>query len=291
MLPFKLPPVEGYSVTPSWDGQNFVFGDQCTRVLEYSENFLGWSDELTALHEEAAGDNHPIDVASRKDAVAQVKTHMPHSCAVVMEIGCSSGFLLSDLANVVPEAILIGADVVKEPLYRLAKTLPGIPLIRFDLLKSPLPDNIVDVLIMLNVLEHIEDDITALKKAYNLLKPGGFLLIEVPAGPYLYDSYDKELHHFRRYSTSELHYKMNKAGFNIQRKSHLGFVLFPAFIIAKLLNKWSPPKRKQNVVREKAAQTSNSRLVRLAMEFESKILSKFQLPCGIRVLITAQRPF
>src|SRR6266568_281181 len=278
MLPFDLPPPVGYSVSPKWDGQNFVFGDQITPVLEYSENFAGWSDDLTALHEEAAGESHPIDRASRNDAVAQVKKLMPSAQAVIMEIGCSSGFLIRDLTKSFPEAVIVGADVVKEPLYRLAKSLPGVPLIRFDLLQCPLPDQSIDVLIMLNVLEHIEDDVVALQKAFNLLKPGGALVIEVPAGPNLYDAYDAELHHFRRYSTSELHNKLTKVGFIVRRKSHLGFVLFPAFAAVKLLNKWSPFRKNKAVVRKQAASTSGNSLVKLALEFESKRLPNFQLP-------------
>ena len=72
-LPFTLPPPSGYSASPVWAGQYFVLGDQHIQVLEYSENFAGWSDDLTSLHEEAAGDSHPIDLASRNDAVAQIK--------------------------------------------------------------------------------------------------------------------------------------------------------------------------------------------------------------------------
>lgn len=287
MLPFDLPPPVGYSVSPKWDGQNFVFGDQRMPVLEYSENFAGWSDDLTALHEEAAGDSHPIDLASRNDAVAQVKKSMPSAQAVIMEIGCSSGFLIRDLAKAFPEAVIMGADVVKEPLYRLARTLPGIPLIRFDLLQCPLPDKSVDVLVMLNVLEHIEDDVGALQKAFNLLKPGGSLIIEVPAGPYLYDAYDVELHHFRRYAASELQHKLTQVGFKVCRKSHLGVVLFPAFAAVKLLNKWSSPGKNKAVVREHAVNTSGNRFVKLAMGFESKWLSDFKTPFGIRVLATA----
>lgn len=290
MLPFDLPPPDGCVISPQWDGQNFVLGDKNTPVLEYSENFSGWSDDLTALHEEAAGDSHPIDLASRQDAVAQVKKIMPSAQAVIMEIGCSSGFLIRDLAKSFPEAVIVGADVVKEPLYRLAKTLPGIPLIRFDLLQNPLPDQSIDVLIMLNVLEHIEDDVMALQKAFNLLKPGGALIIEVPAGPSLYDAYDAELQHFRRYSASELQAKLTQAGFKISRKSHLGFVLFPAFAAVKLLNKYLPSRKNKTVVRDQAASTSGSGLVKLAMEFESRYLASFQLPFGIRVLMNAQRP-
>lgn len=288
-LPFDLPAPSGYSGFPKYDGRNFVFGDQCTPVLEYSENFAGWSDALTALHEEAAGDSHPIDLASRHDALEQVKKIIPFDKAVIMEIGCSSGFLLRDLVKSFPEAIIMGADVVKEPLFRLAKDFPGVPLIRFDLLRCPLQDQSIDVLIMLNVLEHIEDDVGALRKAYNLLKPGGSLIIEVPAGPSLYDAYDKELCHFRRYSAAELQRKLTEAGFKIRRKSHLGFLLFPAFATIKLLKKWFASQKNEAVVREQASRTSGNALIKLAMKLESKYLSNVWLPFGIRVLTVATK--
>lgn len=288
MLPFDTPPTKAGERAPQWDGLNFVTDDQHTPVLEYSENFAGWSDDLTALHEEAAGDGHPVDLASRNDALMQIEKIALPDQAVIMEIGCSSGYLLHDLAQRFPKAVLVGADVVKEPLYKLAKKLPGVPLLRFDLLKCPIPDNSVDILVMLNVLEHIEHDLDALKKAHNLLKPGGALIIEVPAGPALYDSYDAELQHFRRYSPSELQNKLTQAGFSVVRKSHLGFILFPAFAAVKLLNKWRH-KKNTTIVRQQAANTSGSGLVKWAMTLESKYLSTLQLPCGIRCLMTAVR--
>lgn len=289
-LPINFPPPAGYSASPKWDGRNFVFDDQITPVLEYSENFSGWSDELTALHEESAGDSHPIDLASRKHAIEQVGKYIPSSSPVVMEIGCSSGFFIRDLVRHFPEALVFGVDVVKAPLYRLAGALSGVPLIRFDLLRCPLPDKSVDVLVMLNVLEHIEDDVGALEKSFNLLKPGGVLIIEVPAGKVLYDAYDAELNHFRRYSSVELERKLGGAGFEICRKSHLGFVLFPAFALIKLVNRMPFFKRDNKVVSKQAKVTSTSLLVRFVMWFESKFLFDSRLPFGIRVLMTARRP-
>ena len=289
MLPFILPPPAGCTVVPKWDGRNFVFGDQLTPVLEYSENFAGWSDDLTVLHEEALGDSHPIDLASRCDAILQVNKYRSTEQKVIMEIGCSSGFLIRDLAKSLPNTVIVGADVVKEPLFRLAESLPGIPLIRFDLLQCPLPEQCIDVLIMINVLEHIEDDVRALQNAFKLLKPGGILVIEVPAGPLLYDAYDKELCHFRRYSSSELKSKLNKVGFEICRKSHLGFVLYPAFAAVKLFNKYRLSQKRVAVVRDQAVSTSGSFLVKAAMRLETKYLSSLQLPVGIRVLMTARK--
>lgn len=288
-LPFALPPPVGYSESPTWNGIDFLLDGKVLSVLEYSENFQGWSDDLTAMHEEAAGNNHPIDVASRNNALTQAKNFLPPANAVIMEIGCSSGFLLRDIVSTFPAATILGVDVVKEPLYKLAKILPKVPLIRFDLLQCPLPGQIVDVLIMLNVLEHIEDDLRALQNAFKLLKPGGHLIIEVPAGPLLYDSYDAELHHFRRYSSSELYKKLKEAGFSIEKSSHLGFILFPAFAAVKLLNKYLPSRANKPVVHRQVSKTSSSWLVNLMMRFETKFFKWLRLPFGIRAIVVAKK--
>jgi len=289
-IPFQLPSTANSSDIPSWDGHVFILGDLRTPVLEYSENFSGWSDDLTALHEEISGDKHPIDIASRNFAISNINKYLSTTSPVIMEIGCSSGFLIKDLVHFFPNASIIGADVVKGPLYKFAKSFPGIPLIRFDLLKCPLPNSCIDILVMLNVLEHIDDDINALKQAFKLLKPGGYLIIEVPAGPYLYDSYDLQLHHFRRYSSSELRHKLIDAGFNVEFQSHLGFILYPAFIVVKLLNKWLPSRKTNNIVGAQASASSGSKLVRWAMNLESNYLFNFRLPFGIRTLALAKKP-
>jgi SAM-dependent methyltransferase len=288
-LPFECPPPKGYRSKPVWEGKGFICEDQQMPVLEYSENSSGWTDSMTTLHEEVAWDSHPIDIASRMDALAQIKKILPHSHAVILEIGCSSGFLLKEMVRVFPGAIVMGADVVKEPLYRLSKSLIGVPLFRFDMVQCPLPEKIIDVIVMLNVLEHIEDDVGALKKAYRLLKPGGSLVLEVPAGPRLYDDYDSELHHYRRYSPSDLGAKLNKIGFRVIRKSHLGFLLFPAFALVKLKNKYVPHRKKESIVRSSVSSTLGNGLVRFGLRAESKFLNNLHLPFGIRALFVARR--
>lgn len=67
----------------------------------------------------------------------------------------------------------------------------------------------------LNVLEHIEDDISALRGIRQRMAPGGKIVLFVPAHPILYSSFDKRIGHFRRYTRSELEYKMKQSGFNV----------------------------------------------------------------------------
>lgn len=105
---------------PIWDGKVFRIGDRVTRVLAYSTNFAGWDDNLTELHEIEAGDGaHPIDVASRISALNSIQDAGFPQDGSILEVGCSSGFLLRDIKKAFPQANIVGADIVVKPLERL----------------------------------------------------------------------------------------------------------------------------------------------------------------------------
>lgn len=292
MSQFSFPSPAGVNVVPQWTGAGFRLGDTVVPLLEYSENFEGWSDDLTALHEEAAGDSHPIDLASRDNAIAQLAARFKQSeSPIFLEIGCSSGFMLKAMLRQFPSAMIIGADVVRNPLLALAREIPTIPLLRFDLLQCPLASESCDAVVMLNVLEHIRDDVGALAQAYRILRPGGVAVIEVPAGPHLFDVYDKALKHFRRYSMRELTEKLRNVGFTIERQSHLGFFLYPAFAAVKRRNQrtadaFADPNA---VVMAQASESSSSRLLSIAVSME-KILGRWiSYPTGIRCLVVGRK--
>jgi SAM-dependent methyltransferase len=276
---------------PEWTGHGFRISGQLVPVLEYSENFAGWSDDLTFMHEEMVGQSHPIDRASRGDALNQLKARLREPDPSILEIGCSSGFLLKEMSEAFPTAFIIGADVVREPLYKLAEELPTIPLLRFDLLQCPLPSNSFDAVVMLNVLEHIEDDGRALAQVHRILKPGGIIVVEVPAGPHLFDAYDKALMHFRRYLSAELADKLRTAGFDVVRRSHLGFFLYPAFRMVKRGNQRKAVAQEDlnGLVKTQAAKTSASLPLGWAVAVERTLGQWVDYPIGIRCLAVGKK--
>ena len=141
-LPFALPPVQPGDPAPIWTGKEFVVGDDRVAVVAYDAGPSGWSDALTALHEdETASGTHFIDVASRERALDYLERHGAGSKASIMEVGVSGGHLLKDLGSRFPDAILVGTDYTLGTLVALAPRVPGIPLIRMDLTRSPLPDH------------------------------------------------------------------------------------------------------------------------------------------------------
>jgi ubiquinone/menaquinone biosynthesis C-methylase UbiE len=293
-LSFPAPP--GCSEAPVWTGKEFLIEGKPVPILSYSAESSGWNDGLTAVHEEEAGSNHYIDRASRDHAVEQLRRWLPaagKAGTTIMDIGCSSGFFLKLLLQCFPDSVIVGADCVRDPLERLSRSLPDIPLLQFDLTKCPLPDQSFDGLVLLNVLEHIEDDLAAVRQVLRILKPGGIAVIEVPAGPDLYDVYDRELMHFRRYRMQGLLELLRGAGLEILERSHLGFFLYPAFRTVKKRNRKylnAAPEIRREVVKQSMRRSSNSGPMHTILQLEATFRKWIYYPAGIRCLVTCRRP-
>jgi SAM-dependent methyltransferase len=81
-----------------------------------------------------------------------------------------------------------------------------------------------DTVICLNVLEHVEDDLRALSHMQSVLKPGGRLVLLVPAFQFLYGTVDRSLDHYRRYTRKSLLPRMRAAGFEIERSFYMNVI-------------------------------------------------------------------
>jgi SAM-dependent methyltransferase len=270
-------------------------GDSLVPVLKFAPAESGWSAGLTTFHEDSAGGRHPIDVASRARAVRELLPlgRTGGDGPVLLEAGSSSGFLLRELRTAMPTALLIGSDFVSEPLERLASEMPDIPLLQFDLTNCPLPSDSVDGVVLLNVLEHIDDDAAALRQVHRILRDGGLVVIEVPAGPELFDVYDQLLMHRRRYRMRDLRRLLARTGFRTRSASHLGVLMYPAFYLVKRWNKrhMNGTPVAQRAVVERDIRGTRSVLggtpLRALFAVESALGSRVQWPIGIRCVVTA----
>ena len=290
-LSFAWPDLDGGKTT--WTGRGFLVNGQKRAILDFGVGQSGWNDRLTRFHEEVAGDGtHPIDAASRRCARSALKRHLD-SEAVILEVGCSSGFLLRELAADWPQSLIIGSDFIAEPLDDLARRAPSLPLVRFDLVRCPLPSASLDAVVLLNVLEHIERDDVAVQQVARVLKPGGVAVVEVPAGPQLFDVYDKYLKHFRRYRRQDLRHLLTGAGLQVVSESYLGCLIYPAFALVKRRNRlWldAPEETQRRVVASHIRHTGRGPLIRWTTAIEDRLREWVDLPCGIRCLAVAVKP-
>ena len=288
-FPWPLPP--GSSVCPKWNGHGFEVGSAVNRVLAYEARSSQWSDDLTLLHEAEAGRDHPIDMASRNLAVASMMK-LRSATPIILDVGCSSGFVLEDLRRALPQAGLIGTDYLRGPLESLARRMQDLPILQFDLRKCPLPSACVDGVTCLNVLEHIDDHTAALAEIHRILKPGGLAHIEVPAGPALYDIYDEHLMHNRRYRMADLVAMAQGSRFSVEKATHLGFAVYPAFWCVKKYNRRKltlPTSEKARLVAGQIRATRSNPAFAALIRLEIWLGRRISYPWGIRCVTVLRK--
>lgn len=257
-----------------------------------AEPQVKWSTELEELHEESSRD-HFIDVWTRRAIITRIGSVPP--APTLVDVGCSSGYLLEDLRGAFPAANLIGVDLVAAGLRKAHACVPEATLLQADVCALPLDDESVDAVVSANLLEHVPDDRRALAEVHRILRPGARAVIVVPSGPANYDYYDRFLGHERRYARGELAAKAQSAGLAVLEDLHLGAPLYPAFWAVKQRNR----RRYEHLcgsaleakVREDIKRTSNSAFGRLTCALEERLLALgIRLPFGIRGLTVLARP-
>jgi ubiquinone/menaquinone biosynthesis C-methylase UbiE len=157
----------------------------------------------------------------------------------------------------------------------------------------PLGDATVDGLVALNLLEHLPDDVAALREFARVLRPGGRAVVVVPSNPRLYDYYDAHLQHERRYARGELADKGREAGLVPRAGLSLGSVVYPAFWAVKKANRrraLSEEEVRARVERD-IARSSSSPAARAAFRAERALLRRGARPRrGIREALVLERP-
>ena len=285
-----IAPPPDLAETPSYDG-----GWQAPEGTRSHLTYVGgagwaWSNDLEELHEESSRD-HFIDVLTRDSLIGA----LPEAPAVVADLGCSTGYLLEDLRRERPKAQLIGVDVVAAGLVKAHETVPEAALLLADVCDLPLPDDSLDAAVSANMLEHVEDDVAALREVHRILQPGGTAAFVVPYGARLLDYYDDFLGHHRRYGRNELAGKARKVGLEVVRVDHLGQLLYPPFWLVKkrnrLLRGGLDAEALQEQVQHDIDATSNSRLGELACSWERSLVRHgLSTGVGIRELVVVRKP-
>jgi SAM-dependent methyltransferase len=109
----------------------------------------------------------------------------------------------------------------------------GIPVLRGDATQLPLAPESLDLVVAYDVLEHIQDDATAAKEVFELLRPGGLFLVAVPCDPRLWSAHDEAVGHVRRYTRPELLSLLDGAGFVVDDARSWMVLLRPAVALRR----------------------------------------------------------
>jgi ubiquinone/menaquinone biosynthesis C-methylase UbiE len=143
----------------------------------------------------------------------------------VLELGCGNGGMLRLLKDCSPGGTVVGMDLFAQGL-RNARTRCDCALVQGDASRPPFGEQF-QVVGMFDVLEHIEQDVAALRDVRRMLAPGGAIVITVPAHMSLWSYFDVAAHHARRYCTQELATKLDAAGFKVEYVTQFMGAIYP----------------------------------------------------------------
>jgi SAM-dependent methyltransferase len=162
----------------------------------------------------------------------------PYLGGDVLEVGAGSGNFSRMLLSCDP-ASLLAIEPSPEMFSRLcdwAATDPRVRVHRGTLGSADVPAGNIDSILYVNVLEHIQDDAAELAVAYAALRPGGTLLLYVPALSFLYSDFDRRIGHYRRYEKTGLEHLAVSAGFQIERCHFVDLLgVLPWYVSMRLL--------------------------------------------------------
>lgn len=174
---------------------------------------------------------------------------------------------------------------IDERLLPLLETEIKKRFLVMDACQSGFKEEVFDMVIMSDVLEHLKDDERSLTEAYRVLKRNGYLIINVPAFPFLFGPMDIYERHFRRYTKSSL-IRFLKNNFKIVKMSYWMFFMFIPASLMKLFKKMMLRKSKSDFI--PLPKYLNKFLLFIA-RLENYFMRKINLPIGTTIFLIVQK--
>lgn len=200
-----------------------------------------------------------------------------------LEVGCGNGLVLGAVAAKHPQWRVAGTDAFRGGLDRAQQRTPRATLFQVDASEIPFEGEF-DAAGAFDVLEHMDDDVTAIRRLHRALKPGGVLLMTVPQHRWLWSGADDFAHHRRRYTRGELTAKLRDAGFAVELATSFVSLLLPAMIVARLA------KKRAAASAELRLPAVLNALFNLVMAIErTMIRSGIRFPFGGSLLVVGRR--
>lgn len=201
-----------------------------------------------------------------------------------VEAGCGNGDLLGILEGMSGHPLAVGIDLFQEGLLH-ARRRVSCPLVRGDVrdiaFRKPF-----DLVLLCDVLEHVDDDRAALENVRRLLRPGGILLITVPAHPVLWSAFDAAAGHRRRYTRDALELKLLRTGFSVDYLTHFMAPLFPLVWLKRRLAGLCLPTGRGDLA---VVPLVNGLLERLLAAEFPMVRARRRIPFGSSLLALASR--
>jgi SAM-dependent methyltransferase len=212
-----------------------------------------------------------------------LERHLPPGPARILDLGCGTG--ATGRALHTAGRRVIGLDLLAPGLAARRAADPSAPLLRGSALQLPVGDGRLDAVLALDVLEHV-DDAPALDEIHRVLRPGGLLMMTVPAHMWLWSYRDVASGHLRRYNRRSLGMALRGACMSVTEIRAYQFLLFPLVAAGRLLRGRHPGQRE---VEEQPSPRLNRVLRRINLA-EVRWGEVVRWPWGSSLAAVARRP-
>jgi len=207
----------------------------------------------------------------------------PKSNLHILDIGCGTGKLMEELTQF---GSVWGVDTHPQAIKFCRRR--GLKHIYLQRLPNLRLKHKFDVIICLDVLEHIADDLTALKTIHHLLKTDGRLILTVPVYPWLFSYWDKILGHYRRYTPSRLERVLKRAKLKPIKITFVYTFLLPLIVPFRLIRQIVFTRIKPQSDFINLPMWLHKLLFKLA-SVEHKFLRSYNLPFGLSLFCIVQK--
>jgi len=226
-------------------------------------------------------------VSRRRLIVGLVKRVFPdRKDLAILDIGCGTGATSRELR---PFGTVISVDFTREAL-RFARMKGCHPLCQADAHRLPFADETFDLVVAMDIMEHLDDDRQALKECFRVLQPGGKAILTVPAHMTLWSEHDVALHHRRRYERREFAKRLQETGWRIARLSFTLMLFYPPIWAYRKIQQRLYPSPTPHATLIPLPHFLNRLLARL-LDMENVLIhQKVDLPFGISLVCVAERP-
>jgi SAM-dependent methyltransferase len=198
--------------------------------------------------------------------------------ARALDAGCGSGRTLDELAHY---ATVSGVDLSEEAVA--AARARGHDDVRVGTLERlPFPPRTFDLITCLDVLEHVPDDVRALRELRRVARPGAALVVTVPAYQALWSAHDEANLHYRRYRRAPLRRAAIAAGWQPARDTHFNWLALAPAAVVRLATRNADPAGRSDLER---TPRSLDRLLELPLDAEAVLLRHGgRIPFGLSIL-------
>jgi SAM-dependent methyltransferase len=212
--------------------------------------------------------------------------------AHVLDAGCGTGYNVGWLERHYG-AVVTGFDFSPHALNFCR--MRGAPsLVRADAVSLPFSSDTYDLVICFDVITHLKDErarAAALRELLRILRPGGRLMIRVPAYKFLKGGHDAAVMANHRYGRSELGEAAAAAGFRVLRLTGANTILFPVAVLWRMMKKIGLAPEGSDVRSTTRGNRGFNRALTSILSLEAAILRRCSFPFGLSLFLLAAKPF